>query len=81
MHNCLSNYGTFWSMFCTHSGSKTLVWRAGKDAVPCEVQEVFAPGTAITDLTQSRVSLWGTQAALGSALLVAARVCRQPAFH
>ena len=68
-------------MFSRRSGLETLVWRVGKDAVPCELQEVFAPGTTITDLTQSQVSLWGTQAPLGSVLLVTAQVCERLAFH
>ena len=40
---------------------------------PCELQEVLAPGSAITDKLQSRISLWGVHVPLGDALLVSAQ--------
>ena len=51
-------------------------WGAGKSLVPCELQEVLAPGNAITDATLSRMSLWGVHVPLGDALLISAQASR-----
>ena len=51
-------------------------WCAGKSLVPCELQEVLAPGNAVTDTTLSRMSLWGVHVPLGDALLISAQASR-----
>ena len=56
---------------------RSSVCRAGKDVVPAELQEVLAPGSAITDVSQSRVSLWGAHVPLGAALLINAQASWQ----
>ena len=44
--------------------------------MPCELQEVLAPGNAVTDTTLSRMSLWGVHVPLGDVLLISAQVSR-----
>lgn len=71
---CNSDCGTpSPSLVCLLQIVQSAICYAGKPVAPCDVQEVLAPGSAITDKLQSRISLWGVRVPLGDALLVSAQ--------